>query len=924
MRSILVNESRGVFRKIGAFALLFGWITCVANPLAIGDDYLPAYPAEPQDDDGYSFFTYDYLSKNRGEGVVSSWYSVVREMSDLYHGFDFNPSSTIVPLGSDKIAFCFGDTLAVWDIVRGEEVWKYNRPLKPTYNRGTYERWQIAAPPSGEYLYSAVLHEGKIIHNDHRDHRYSDFEQTRGIAVWETRTGEQIANLEPDSRMHRLVSPRLSADGTTLVALQHKDRIDSAVVFETKTHQKIRTIPFSSTDISDMAYPITGRFLTASGKSIGIVLENGWMDSLIVDVYSTTGEGEKQRIKIPCLSGKGGVCNFKDLAIDPSGQFIATRHIASNDDDFVVLRDAKSLQEIRRWTYEDYDANDWSEISFDQDGHRLAFTHDNGPSTVVVDTRSGEILYRAHSYRSVFAREGSRLVGFETKCVCISDSQDGRILGKIYEPLVPSASILFSPRKRFSAPDSLRSKLNDFASNNERYVRDGITPARIAAFFDSYNKRNEVFADLNGVRDDAISSIGQGYEIPSCSISTIGIHAGKARIQFDAKCDSRTTLAKVSVRVVESLDRNDVWTSGGAQSLSNQIAETIELPIPTGKQFVTVEVRATDSLGGECVPKRQRVEVKETGGSVRGNRLLAVTIGVSDYAFDEFDLQYAASDATEIGLQLRKLEGTSFGSVVTEVLVDKQATVPNIRKAFHWLSTTCQSDDVALVFISGHGLKGRRGLYYLPHEGDPESIQSTCLNWEELAGLMGNLNAKTVLCLTDVCHAGAIGESSLEMQADSVKALQGKSNIVIGASSQGEAFSLELDELKHGAFAAALLAALQGKADGDGDGAITPSELDRFCTQLVKSSTRGRQVPKFLYDDKLGRSPLVDGLTRSLTRKVLQTASAVKRGEETISIAPAGSTVLVEREQGSWSLGVVEAKGIKTKGWVRTSDLKEQ
>lgn len=908
--------------------LSFAIISCFGGmemPSANSDDNLPEIASEPKDSDGRSFFGAGFLEVP----YVRDWDSLLRSVAGDESSHDFEPSSNIVSLGADKIAFCFSDVLSVWNVVECRELWQYRRPLKPFSSRSFDEAWQIAADPHGEFLYTAQADYQNISGEDTIDNNYSDFETSRGVAIWDVRSGEQIGHIEPDSRLKRLVSPKISTDGEFVVAPQVSFRrfgprqepdfvgIESAVVYSTATKSKLKTVVFDQTAGDERPRYGSGVFLSGDGSKIGFVTETGYCSEFSVDLYPTDSKGAKQRIVVPCRSYKNEDCSYQDIAVDPTGHFVATRHYADDGGEdysgaFIALRDAKTFLEIRRWRVFGESVGNWSEMTFDQEGRRLAFTADAG--TVVVNAITGKYVYQTWGERSAFARQGSLLVGFRGNCVSLTNSANGQVLGKMLSPLIPGASILFSAQCRLFASDSFIEKCCTF------YVADGGGDAAVKAFFKRSNQPAKVYADLNGVRPDSMSNIDDNYRIPSASIVSAVAQDEKLLVKFEAESDARSELAEISVRVIESTDSAGHWILSDPLKLERHADETVELPLPPGKRMVTVELSATDEFGGRSVPEFLRVEVGQNN-TVLESRLLTLSIGVSDYEIDDFDLLFASADATEIANQLRRLEGVSFGSVITKILVDGEASISGIRQAFHWLGSTCQNNDVVVIFISGHGLKGRRGLYYLPHEGDPESIQSTCLNWDELAELIGKLKAKSVICLSDVCHAGAFGESSLEMQAGSVKALQGRKNLIIGSSSRGNQFSLELDSLKHGAYASSLLEAFRGKADADDDGSITASELDAYCKERVKATTGGRQEPTFVYDAASDCSLRIRGSGHLPQRMVLKSESALMIGSERIAVAPLGSTFVVEKEQGDWSFGVVESGGVNAKGWVKTRDL---
>ena len=113
-------------------------------------------------------------------------------------------------------------------------------------------------------------------------------------------------------------------------------------------------------------------------------------------------------------------------------------------------------------------------------------------------------------------------------------------------------------------------------------------------------------------------------------------------------------------------------------------------------------------------------------------RLFYLGVGVSDYAISDYNLRFAGKDIGEISDFFRGQQRQHYSSIVVKELRDREATGPAILRELDGLTRSCTPQDVAIVCLSGHGALGRNGLYFVPHEGDLESI-STCVVWKDLA-----------------------------------------------------------------------------------------------------------------------------------------------------------------------------------------------
>ena len=117
--------------------------------------------------------------------------------------------------------------------------------------------------------------------------------------------------------------------------------------------------------------------------------------------------------------------------------------------------------------------------------------------------------------------------------------------------------------------------------------------------------------------------------------------------------------------------------------------------------------------------------------------------------------------------------------------------------------------------------------------------------------------------LLDCCHAGAFGHRNV-LNRKMLSFLLSENAIIslFSASSDGKTDSLELDGDDHGVFTLALLDALQGQADTDGDRRVTLDEIQKYVTVTVSRRTDGVQVPHLpfpnRYDAKIELIRMID------------------------------------------------------------------
>ncbi|MEZ5581788.1 MAG: caspase family protein [Candidatus Competibacteraceae bacterium] len=136
-------------------------------------------------------------------------------------------------------------------------------------------------------------------------------------------------------------------------------------------------------------------------------------------------------------------------------------------------------------------------------------------------------------------------------------------------------------------------------------------------------------------------------------------------------------------------------------------------------------------------------------------RLFLLAIGVSEYADPSLNLGFAAADAEALARRFQQEEGGLYGQVQVQTLLNQQATRANVLDSMDILNRMTQ-DDLAILFIAGHGVQDERGsFYFLPHDGRAEQLRSSAIKWLDFQEVTSSLPGKVIL-LADTCHSGSI------------------------------------------------------------------------------------------------------------------------------------------------------------------------
>jgi uncharacterized caspase-like protein len=109
------------------------------------------------------------------------------------------------------------------------------------------------------------------------------------------------------------------------------------------------------------------------------------------------------------------------------------------------------------------------------------------------------------------------------------------------------------------------------------------------------------------------------------------------------------------------------------------------------------------------------------------------------------------------------------------------------------------------------------------------------IKWRVFQDAMQETQGRRIL-LVDTCHSGnAFNSRLVKDNADG--------RIVVISATDSSSFAQELPDLKHGVFTYALLEALKGKADINGDSYIKINEINAYLSNQIEYLTEGGQVP---------------------------------------------------------------------------------
>jgi len=230
---------------------------------------------------------------------------------------------------------------------------------------------------------------------------------------------------------------------------------------------------------------------------------------------------------------------------------------------------------------------------------------------------------------------------------------------------------------------------------------------------------------------------------------------------------------------------------------------------------------------------------------VVGARNWAVVIGINDYAKWP-RLQYAAADATAVREALVDKHGFAADHIVT--LVDKEATRANILTTLNTRlgRQTIGDADQIFVFFAGHGAtrqlaSGRSLGYIIPVDADPDQTATEAIAMTDIQNIAEGLGARHVFFVMDACYSGlglARGGADRFLQDNARRV--GRQMLTAGGADQMVA---DGGPGGHSVFTWTLRQALDGKADTNGDGILTATEIAAYVAPSV--SKISLQTPAF-------------------------------------------------------------------------------
>jgi len=254
--------------------------------------------------------------------------------------------------------------------------------------------------------------------------------------------------------------------------------------------------------------------------------------------------------------------------------------------------------------------------------------------------------------------------------------------------------------------------------------------------------------------------------------------------------------------------------------------------------------------------------------AIRGRNIITV-IGVDDYDYWP-KLHNAVNDAR--GVQQLFVEQLGFLALIAPMLNGEATQKALTSLAQDQLPAVLEPDDSLVIFFAGHGHTresqvGDKKIAtgYLIPVGAKLDIWADYIKLDSFLEDIGKLAARHVLVILDACYSGIALGRAMRTFRDAVRYeedLISKVSRKVITSARREQRALDGGPIPgHSLFTGTLVDGVKwGRADLDGNGLVTSSELGLFLQQQVGQSAWAEQTPDFGSFDLDDRGELVISL----------------------------------------------------------------
>jgi hypothetical protein len=267
------------------------------------------------------------------------------------------------------------------------------------------------------------------------------------------------------------------------------------------------------------------------------------------------------------------------------------------------------------------------------------------------------------------------------------------------------------------------------------------------------------------------------------------------------------------------------------------ISETLKL-VPG--QANVVEVTAYNQAGLVATPPF-KITVDKFGATTTARpRMFVLALGVNKYRMKDYQLTYAANDATSFAKALTVVGSSLFAEVKPTVLTDEQVSEFGITSAVEGIAREAKPEDVFVLFLGGHGKSIAGRYYYYPQTLDfsaNQSIEQYGLGQNKWEAWLARITVQKSLLVIDTCEGDAFRgsrgtDAARQTAMAQLQRATGRNVISAARDAAYEGYH------GHGVLTYALLEALDAKEARGGEDRVRVGALADYVGQRVPEITK--------------------------------------------------------------------------------------
>jgi hypothetical protein len=267
-----------------------------------------------------------------------------------------------------------------------------------------------------------------------------------------------------------------------------------------------------------------------------------------------------------------------------------------------------------------------------------------------------------------------------------------------------------------------------------------------------------------------------------------------------------------------------------------------------------------------------------------------LAVGVSQYAKDEWRLQFAASDAKSIADQFKAVGKDLYDDVQVTTVVDEEATAKGIEASINRMKDGIGSNDVFVLFIAGHGISVAGTYYFIPQDlqlTGGRTVMSDGISQDMLDGWIKRIPAQKSILILDTCQSPTATrdlDPELVTAVDRLQHATGRSIITAAGGAALEGYK------DHGLLTYVVLQALtKSKPDDNDEVTLTDvaQQVDHDVPILSRSTNGIEQWPHNTIEGNFALGRRVAAIVEQVSNEIPRTPTHVLIREERLREKPA-------------------------------------